>query len=89
MWLVLPGCSQSPPAPPPGPEKGEIKKILTDIAESGRPNSALTGVGAYLDELKKTDSAGAAALQEDLTKLQQSQNPDEVKEIAGRMASKL
>jgi hypothetical protein len=88
MWLTLPGCGGAPPPSPP-PESEEIKKILTDIAEAGRPNSGLTRVESYLKDLKSEDSALATALQEDLAKLQQSQNPDEVKEIAGRMASKL
>lgn len=71
------------------PDKSQIKARLEEIATTGSGGSATSGLRDALNELKKTDEALANQLLQDLSRLEQMSDSEEIKKLAGSMADKL
>jgi hypothetical protein len=68
-----------------------LKKKLTEISESGTgfSGSGMAGLRSSIEALRATNPAVVDPLMQDLNELQGAKTPDEVKQIATRMAARL
>jgi hypothetical protein len=90
LAVLVVGCGRpSTPANPPAPDQpvlgsnAELKQRLEYIANSGIGGSALGGLREAVEKV------GDATLVKDLGDLERTQDPEQLKAIAKRMASKL
>ena len=67
----------------------EIKQRLQEISASGQGGSSVIGLRPSIEALQATDAAKAQQLLTDLDNLESAQTPEQVKQIATRMAAKL
>jgi hypothetical protein len=64
--------------------------MLQGIAESGSAGSGLMGLKESIDKaIRPADAKLADELMKDYEQLSQTQDPQKIKDIAGRMAGKL
>lgn len=96
LSLALSGCggpttTQNAPIKEDKPlgSTAELKKLLEEIASTGATGSAAAGLRPSIEELQKTDSAKGNALMKDLNQLEQTENSEQAKAIAKRMAAQL
>lgn len=68
--------------------QAELKSLLQSVAASGEGGSALAGVGSSIEGLSLND-ADKQKLLKDYEELNAATDPDKIKTIATRMASKL
>lgn len=92
------GCGQGGVVPPPGDTAVEsetalptdqLKATLEEIAKTGEAGSSAAGLRPALEAMKGKDAAKGAALLKDLSQLESSTNPAQVKSIAKKMAGQL
>ncbi len=89
LCLGLAGCGGPAPvvttqtAPQVLADKAEIKQRLEGVAQSGNSGSALAGMREGIEKL------GDKALLSDFDQLEKASTPEQVKQIAARMISKL
>lgn len=98
LSVTMMGCG--PSTPPPNQSnpvedktvsaKEDVKKMLQGIAESGSAGSGLMGLKESIDKaIRPADAKLADELMKDYEQLSQTQDPQKIKDIAGRMAGKL
>jgi hypothetical protein len=94
VCAFLPGCGESDvPEPVPVEETNkpessdDLKSRLQEIAESGEAGSRAAGLRPAIEELES--GAVKEELLKNLSKLESSNNPEQVKSIAKEMVSKL
>lgn len=68
--------------------QAELKSLLQSVANSGEGGSALAGVGSSIESLSISD-ADKQKLLKDYEELNSATDPEKVKSIATKMASKL
>ncbi len=85
------GCDTGPVAPEPSTSGVEqsVKSTLERLAETGNPET-VNELSSYIQEdLAGVDAAKSQSLMPDLEELQSLQDPEQIKEKAQEMLSKL
>ena len=96
MFVVIPGCGGGPAKPSVSEEAAltpksneELKARLLAIGQSGEGGSAAAGLKPAVEAMRSSNAKLADELAKDLSALEASANPNDVKAIAARMAAKI
>ncbi|MGC1273118.1 MAG: hypothetical protein WBC44_05385 [Planctomycetaceae bacterium] len=89
-FAFLAGCGDESVTVEAPPSTGVAKAALEELAKSGQPiGSGGATIQEAIDKIRPTDAAKADKLQGQLDQLTSSQNPAEIKKLAGEMAAEL
>lgn len=96
IFVVIPGCGGGPAKPSVTEEAAltpksneELKARLQAIVQSGEGGSAAAGLRPAIEAMRSSNAKLADELSKELSTLEASANPNDVKAIAARMAAKL
>lgn len=84
------GCGDESVTVEAPPATGIAKQALEEMAQSGQPiGSGAATIEQAIEQIRPTDAAKADKLQAQLDQLKSTQNPAEIKKLAGEMAAQL